>query len=106
MFTFLEKIAENFRTQYGARANSAIAFAMNNEFSLVIANEMKRFNNPDKITVLQKDLEQVRVQMNSSIEAVMERGEKLELLVEKTDNLSANAVTFRRQANTLQRKIW
>jgi len=106
VFTFLEKIAEKFKTQYGHRANSAIAYAMNNDFSLVMANEMNRFNNPDKITVLKKDLETVRVQMNENIEVVMQRGEKLDLLIEKTETLSNNSSTFRRNATTLQRKIW
>ena len=50
VFTFLDKIAEKFRIQYGARANSAIAYSMNTEFSLVIANEMKRANTPDKVS--------------------------------------------------------
>merc|ERR1719414_762959 len=79
---------------------------MNNDFSLVMANEMNRFNNPDKITVLKKDLETVRVQMNENIEVVMQRGEKLDLLIEKTETLSNNSSTFRRNATTLQRKIW
>jgi len=105
-FEFLEKIAEKFKTQYGHRANSAIAYAMNNDFSLVIANEMNRYNNPDKIKVLQKDLESVKVQMNENVEVVMQRGEKLDVLIEKTEILSNNSSTFRRNATTLQRKIW
>ena len=38
--------AEKFSLQYGIRANSAIASAMNTEFSLEIANKIKRANTP------------------------------------------------------------
>ena len=82
---------------------------MNNEFSLVIANEMKRANTkeaPDKISTLQDEVNQVKDIMVANIDVIMERGEKLDLLLDKTENLSANSVTFRTTSRNLQRAMW
>ena len=108
-FSFLELVADHFRLQYGARAQTAIAFSMNTEFSLTIANEMKRANTkeePDKISSLQEGVNQVKDIMVANVEVILERGEKLDLLVDKTENLSANSVTFRTTSRNLQRTMW
>jgi len=108
-FSFLEVVQDKFRLQYGSRAQTAIAFAMNTEFSLVIANEMKRANTreePDKISSLQEEVDQVKNIMVANIDVILERGEKLDLLVDKTENLSANSVTFRTTSRNLQRAMW
>ena len=109
VFSFLDRVAEKFSLQYGIRANSAIAYAMNTEFSLEIANEIKRANTPqsqDKITNIQEEVEQVKGIMVANIDVIMERGEKLDLLIDKTENLSANSVTFRTTSRNLQRSMW
>jgi len=108
-FTFLNAVSEQFMVQYGSRAQTAIAFAMNTEFSLVMASEMKRANTkeePDKITTLQDEVNQVKDIMVANIDVIMERGEKLDLLVDKTENLSASSVTFRTTSRNLQRAMW
>ena len=108
-FSFLDVVFDKFNLQYGARAQTAIAFAMNTEFSLVMANEMKRANTreePNKITTLQEEVDQVKDIMVANIDVIMERGEKLDLLVDKTENLSANSVTFRTTSRNLQRAMW
>jgi hypothetical protein len=40
------------------------------------------------------------------LDNLVERGEKLELLVDKTENLSASAVSFKTASTNLQRKMW
>ena len=44
--------------------------------------------------------------MTANIDVIMERGEKLDLLIDKTENLSANSVTFRTTSRNLQRAMW
>jgi len=117
-FQFLDSVTEKFHRQFGARAKTAIAFAMNTEFSLVISSEIKRYNSgaasssrtankdPDKISSLQSEVEQVKDIMVANIDSIIERGEKLDLLVDKTENLSANSVTFRTTSRNLQRAMW
>ena len=75
---------------------------------MVLSNEMRRTNSQgrDKLTTIQQDVDQVKVIMNKNIEAVLERGEKMDTLIEATDDLASNAGTFRRQAVVLQRNMW
>jgi vesicle-associated membrane protein 7 len=40
---FLNEIKQRFQTVYGSRADTALAYAMNTEFSQVLANEMVSF---------------------------------------------------------------
>jgi len=110
-FLFLEKVHSKFNKKFGTRAQTASAYSLNTEFSLVICEEMKKFNNPeqnnpDKISTLREEVDQVKDIMVRNIDELVERGEKLDLLVDKTENLSASAVTFKTASRNLQRKFW
>lgn len=113
-FQFLESVMDKFLRQFGERAHTAIAYAMNAEFSLVIASEMKRSGkqasssagDPDKISAVQSEIDQVKDIMVANIDVIIERGEKLELLVDKTDHLAASSVAFRTTSRSLQRAMW
>lgn len=52
---------------------------------------------------LNEDLEQVRQIMSRNIDAALDRGERIELLVAKTDTLSGDAGIFARRAGVLAR---
>jgi len=116
-FRFLDSVMEKFIRQFGTRAQTAIAYAMNAEFSLVIASEMKRYKSgggsgtrivgdTDKISTIQTEVDQVKDIMVANIDVIIERGEKLDLLVDKTEHLSASSVTFRNTSRNLQRVMW
>lgn len=110
-FQFLESVKEKFIRQFGERAQNAIPYSMNTEFSLVICSEIKRHNtpeqrDPDRISSLQEEVDQVKDIMVANIDSIVERGEKLDLLVDKTETLSSNAVTFKITSRNLQRAMW
>lgn len=42
-FTFLNEIKKRFQTTYGSRAQTALPYAMNSEFSSVLAAQLVRF---------------------------------------------------------------
>ena len=44
--------------------------------------------------------------MVSNIESVVERGERMDLLVDKAEHLSTESVSFRQASTQLQRKMW
>jgi vesicle-associated membrane protein 7 len=44
--------------------------------------------------------------MVANIDALLERGERLDLLVDKTEHLSAHSVTFKQTSRNLARKMW
>ena len=50
---------------------------------------------PDKVERVRDEVARVKDIMVTNIEALLERGERLDLLVDKTEQLSSNAVTFK-----------
>ena len=111
-FSFLDVVLDKFHLQYKARAQTDIAFAMNTEFSLVIANEMKRANkiftleegvDQVKVIIQEEEEDQVKEIVGANIDVIIERGEKLDLLVDKTENLITNSETFRTASRNLDR---
>ena len=60
----------------------------------------------DAIGNVQNEIENVRGIMTENIERVLERGERIDLLVDKTDRLGGNAHDFRVRSRGLRRKMW
>ena len=44
--------------------------------------------------------------MVQNVEQILSRGERIELLVDKTDNMASQATAFRRGARTVRRQMW
>ncbi|GAB4819188.1 hypothetical protein N2152v2_006234 [Parachlorella kessleri] len=108
-FAFLTDIQQRFESLYSAVASQAVAYEMNSEFSRVLQQQMDYFNtNPkaDSINRVQAELGQLKTIMVDNIDKILDRGERLELLVQKTDNLSHDAFAFKRGARQLQSSMW
>jgi len=108
-FAFLEDIRNRFKTAYGSRARSAIAGAMNEEFSRVLQTQMDYYSNAanaDKISKVREQIDEVQTIMVQNIERVLERGERIELLVDKTEALNSNALQFKKQSTNLRRAMF
>eukprot|EP00029_Vermamoeba_vermiformis_P002664 TRINITY_DN1303_c0_g1_i1.p1 TRINITY_DN1303_c0_g1~~TRINITY_DN1303_c0_g1_i1.p1 ORF type:complete len:255 (+),score=65.63 TRINITY_DN1303_c0_g1_i1:18-782(+) len=108
-FAFLEDVKNRFKVTYGARAKSAVAFTMQADFAKTLQNLTEYYSNTqnsDKITKLKGELDEVKNVMVTNIEKVLERGEKIELLVDKTDQLNQTSVNFRKKATQLKRSMW
>ena len=48
----------------------------------------------DSILKIQKELDETKIVLHKTIESVLERGEKIDSLVEKSDGLSAQSKMF------------
>jgi vesicle-associated membrane protein 7 len=108
-FAFLEDIKNRFRATYGDRGRTAIAYGMNTDFSRVLQNQMDYYsNNPgaDKINRVRGEIDEVKSVMVHNIEKVLERGERIELLVDKTENLNQSAFKFKKSSTQLKRAMW
>lgn len=108
-FMFLEAIRDAFQTNYGERAYTAIAFAMNADFQREMEGTMRQFNmNPpnDAFTKVQGQINEVKSTLTENINKVLARGEKIELLVDKTEQLNMSANKFQKSARTLKRAMW
>jgi vesicle-associated membrane protein 7 len=108
-FLFLDDVRAKFQAAYGERATTAIAFAMNTEFSRVLQDRMDYFNdNPeaDSLAKVKGQIEDVKGVMVDNIEKVLARGEKIELLVDKTEQLNQSAKKFQRASKSLKSAMW
>ena len=59
-----------------------------------------------KIARVQEDISEVTDMMRQNIEAVVDRGEHLELLVDKSDALGSQAMQFQKQSVGLRKAMW
>ena len=60
----------------------------------------------DKVERVRDEVDKVKDIMVANIEALLERGERLELLVDKTEHLSNSSVAFKQAGRNLARKMW
>jgi hypothetical protein len=60
----------------------------------------------DALRTAQREIEGVREIMTENIERVLERGEHMSTLVDKTGRLGENARDFRVRSRTLKRRMW
>lgn len=111
-YAFLTDMKEQFIAKYGTEEpQTAIAFSMNEEFSRIIQNRMDFYNSDqadltlDNIGAVKSQIEDVKGIMVQNIEKVLERGEKIELLVDKTDRLNQQAFKFESSSRNLRRAM-
>lgn len=108
-FAFLEDIKNRFRATYGNRGSTAPPLGMNADFARVLQNQMDYYSqskNVDKIANVKGKIEEVKTVMVENIENVLKRGERIELLVDRTEHLESSAIHFRQSATTLKRAMW
>ncbi|KAG7024451.1 Vesicle-associated membrane protein [Cucurbita argyrosperma subsp. argyrosperma] len=108
-FAFLEDIHQRFVRTYGRAVHSANPYGMNDEFSRVLSQQMEYYSNDpnaDRINRLKGEMSQVRNVMIENIDKVLERGDRLELLVDKTTNMQGNTMRFRKQSRRFRNTVW
>ena len=109
-YAFLQDMKEHFLAKYGIEAaQMAIAFSFNEDFSKVICQRMEYYNSggvADNIDTLKSQIDEVKDGMVQNIEKLLERGEKIELLVDKTDRLNQQAFRFETSSRNLRRHLY
>jgi len=120
-FAFLNEIKKRFMNQYGERVFTALPYAMQSDFSSTLMAQMRYFselpspshanlgargnNNGAKMTQVQGQVDELKGIMVKNIDQIAARGERLELLVNRTEDLQANAITFKRTSRNLERSM-
>ncbi|KAF3788818.1 Vesicle-associated membrane protein 727 [Nymphaea thermarum] len=130
-FVFLERVRDDFMHRYGASIGSGsshpledeeedddlfedrfnIAYNLDREFGLPKLKEHMNYcmSHPEEMSKLSKlkaQITEVKGIMMDNIEKVLDRGEKIELLVDKTESLQFQADNFQRQGRQLRRRMW
>ncbi|GFZ10682.1 vesicle-associated membrane protein 726 [Actinidia rufa] len=105
---FLERVKDDFNKRYGGgKAATAVAKSLNKEFGSKLKEHMQYcVDHPEEISKLAKvkaQVSEVKGVMMENIEKVLDRGEKIEVLVDKTENLrSQNAFILRAIPGSLE----
>lgn len=109
-FAFLERVRDEFTGKYADKAQTAAAHSLDKSFGPKLKQHMEYCaNHPEelsKVAAVQKKVDEVKNIMVENIEKVLERGERIELLVDKTDNLKFQAEKFQRAGRQLRNKFW
>ncbi|GER40998.1 vesicle-associated membrane protein [Striga asiatica] len=108
---FLERVRDDFVAKYGGgKAATAPTNGLNREFGPKMKEHMQYcIEHPEEISKLAKvkaQVSEVKGVMMENIEKVLDRGEKIELLVDKTENLHHQAQDFRTTGTKIRRKMW
>ncbi|CAI9778250.1 unnamed protein product [Fraxinus pennsylvanica] len=108
---FLERVKDDFNKRYGVgKAATASAHSLNKEFGPKLKEQMQYcIDHPEEISKLAKvnaQVSEVKGVMMENIEKVLERGEKIEILVDKTEHLREQADSYRTTGTQLRRKMW
>ncbi|NWI79854.1 VAMP7 protein, partial [Dryoscopus gambensis] len=104
-FTFLNEIKKRFQTTYGSRAQTALGVW---EFWDPCGQLLKYHSEsrgPDQVAETQAQIDELKGIMVRNIDLVAQRGEKLELLIDKTENLVDSSVTFKTTSRNLARAM-
>lgn len=109
-FGFLTAMKKDFEPFMG-RASTAIAYSFNREFGPVIKRQINYFSKTggsggDKMAAVRGQVEEVKGVMVENIEKVLERGEHIDLLVDKTEDMQYNAVRFKKSSTRLKNAMW
>lgn len=107
----LERIKDDFVLKYGGeKASAAPSNSLKKEFGPRLRDHMQYcVDHPEelsKLTKVKAQVSEVKGVMMENIEKVLDRGEKIELLVDKTENLRDQAQDFRSTGTQLRRKMW
>mmetsp|Transcript_30779 Transcript_30779/g.68203 ORF Transcript_30779/g.68203 Transcript_30779/m.68203 type:complete len:253 (+) Transcript_30779:119-877(+) len=108
-FAFLERVRDEFEEKYADKARMAPAHSLDRTFGQRLKSHMEYcMAHPEeisKIAAVQKKVNDVKDVMMENIEKVLERGDKIELLVDKTDALQNHAEQFQKKGRQLRRHM-
>jgi len=112
-FGFLFEIKKRFLEQFPAdgtdfaEMESYGAGSFNSEMKkLMVDYGTTQSGKQDAIQNVQGEIDNVRGIMSQNIESLLERGERIDLLVDKTDRLGGSAHEFRVRSRGLRRQMW
>jgi len=107
VFSYLQDIQNRFRGRYAAFSN-APEMGMQ-DFSRTLNERMEFFSsNPtsEKMSKVKHEIEEVKTTLRDNIDKVLDRGDKIETIMDKTDLLQAQSNGFRKVATQVKNKMW
>jgi len=112
-FGFLVEIKKRFLAQFPPESTDFASLpnygcgSFNSDLKgLMVEYGTTKAGKEDAISNVQGEIDNVRGIMSQNIETLLERGERIDLLVDKTDRLGGSAHDFRVRSRTLRRNMW
>lgn len=117
-FQFLAEAKQRFEDDLDLHEDDlerAIAYAFNAQFSSVLGSLMAKYNQQgeggegEEDEVVQRvrgQLEDVKDVMRTNIDSLLNRGERIDLLVESTERLTQASFKFQESATRLKDQMW
>jgi vesicle-associated membrane protein 7 len=113
-YTFLFDIKDRFFEKYGNNLSDLKGYSINREFAEIIRSRITFFNNEtdyEKISAVKKNIGVTMDIMKENLEKILDRGEKLEILVNKTSGLSDSSISMKKnvrviKATKVKRHMW
>lgn len=93
----LSKVLDEFVSKYPKSAYSSATKDSPNMSFPELKDYIQKYQDPqqaDSIMKIQKELDETKIVLHKTIESVLERGEKIDNLVQKSDGLSAQSKMF------------
>ncbi|KAJ5388827.1 synaptobrevin-like protein Sybl1 [Penicillium cosmopolitanum] len=110
-FAYLLEMKRKFLTTYNPSSTdfSALPAYGCAAFNAELRSLLQTYNTAppgDSLASAKREIDSVRDIMTENIERVLERGERIDLLVDKTDRLGGSAHDFRMRSRGLRRRMW
>ncbi|KAK7255925.1 hypothetical protein RIF29_29353 [Crotalaria pallida] len=108
---FLERVKEDFTKRYGGgKAATATEKSLNKEFGPKLKEHMQycveHQEEVSKVAKVKAQVSEVQEVMKANIDQVLDRQVKIDVLMDKTENLHVQAQDFRDNGNQIRRKMW
>ncbi|VWU49101.1 SNARE protein, putative [Hepatocystis sp. ex Piliocolobus tephrosceles] len=106
-YAFLEEISKTFFKKFHYTPD-LITLSLDDEFKPILKENMRIFNNYESSEVhnLKKRISNIQNIIIENIEKILERKEKIDILVNKSERLYQENISFRRQAIRLNFFMW
>lgn len=110
-FAFLLELKKKFLAQYSPDSTEyqTLPAYGTAAFNSTLKSMLQQYNIAppnDSLANAKKEIDSVKDIMTENIERVLERGERIDLLVDKTDRLGGSARDFRVRSRGLRRQMW
>ncbi|CAA7397696.1 unnamed protein product [Spirodela intermedia] len=108
---FLDRVKEDFIKRYGGgKATTAPANSLDRDFGPKLKNQMQYcVDHPEELSKLARVKDQVlevKGVMMDNIQNVLNRGQKLDVLVDKAEDLRSHAQDFKNNGIEIKKKMW
>ncbi|KAJ1031805.1 hypothetical protein NDA13_002192 [Ustilago tritici] len=109
-FAFLAHVQRHFLSSYQVPSEDEISSTDHSGLAKELKELVNKFNadpqGVDPIAKAKNELAGVKDIMTQNVEQILSRGERIELLMDRTDNAANQSMAFRRRAVGLRRQMW